>query len=165
MPDYPFDMTCAPEDVAALQPETLAAFIRVAREYRQATGSSLVVTSARRTLRRMAELMARFSMEQLEGMYCRNGYPQYILALKNARAKGPVDADETYRILQMRTEGYISMHLSGGAVDVATDGLASQDCLLALLEKHGFSALNETELGIGCIHASFKSADKTIVRQ
>ena len=161
---YPFEMDCGVEAITGLQPPVLQALRLSAMEYSQATGQRLTVTSGRRTLRRMAELMASFSMEQLEGMYCRNGYPQYIQAIREARASGPVDANETYRILKNRTEGYISMHLCGGAVDIATEGLDSQETLCAILQKNGFSTLDENELGIGCIHASFRSAQKTIVK-
>ena len=163
--DYSFRYDCPLEAVESLQPEVLAAFEKVAGEYHAATGDMLTVTSGRRSLRKMAELMAKFSMEQLEGMYCRNGYPQYILAIKEARAFGDVDAEKTYGILQNRTEGYISMHLSGGAVDIATEGMKEQETLTSLLEKHGFTAFNETELGVGCIHASFKTAQKLIIRE
>ena len=163
--DASFKCECPPEAIETLQPEVIAAFEKVACEYMDATGERLTVTSGRRTLRRMAELMSKFSMEQLEGMYCRNGYPQYISAIKEARRIGGVDEEQTYRILRQRTEGYISMHLAGGAIDIATEGLADQELLTRLLEKHGFTAFNETELGIRCIHASFKTAEKKIIRE
>ena len=161
---YPFEIECGMEAITGLQPPLLQALCTSAMEYTQATGQRLTVTSGRRTLRRMAELMASFSMEQLEGMYCRHGYPQYIQAIKEARASGPVDANETYRILQNRTEGYISMHLCGGAVDIATEGLSAPETLCTILQKNGFSTLDENELGIGCIHASYRSAQKIIVK-
>ena len=63
---YPFEIACGEEAITGLQPPLLQALCASAMEYTQATGQRLIVTSGRRTLRRMAELMASFSMEQLE---------------------------------------------------------------------------------------------------
>ena len=163
--EHPFDFCCGEEAISGLQPPVLQALRQAAVEYTAATGRRLMVTSGRRSLFRMAELMAGFTMEQLEGMYCRHGTPQYIQAIGEARTAGPVDAAATYRILCNRTEGYISMHLCGGAVDIATEGLQAPETLHAILKKHGFSTFDENELGIGCIHASFLEAQKTIVKE
>ncbi len=126
-----------------------------------------MVTSARRTLKHTAFLMSAFTVEQLEGMYCRNGYPDYIRTMKSAmeRLKRKLTPEETYDILKNRQEGFISSHLFGGAVDIAVEGLSDKSLLTRLLHAEGFTTLDETDLGILCIHASHPHVAKVIVRE
>lgn len=163
----PFDFSCSGEAIAGLKPALMQALFRVAEEYSTATSTRLTVTSASRNLRKMASLMAGFSIAQLEGMYCRNGYPQYIRSIADERSRlgRLLTDDETYVILQNRTEGYISTHLFGAAVDIAVENLKNKDLLCSLLEANGFRTLDETSLGIQCIHATFKDIPKEIVRE
>ncbi|MBR0459940.1 MAG: hypothetical protein IJJ26_11940 [Victivallales bacterium] len=162
----PYDHTCSDEALAGLAPVVRESMARVAAEYAQATGERLTVTSAHRTLHHTASLMAHFSQEQLEGMYCRHGYPSYIRQIVAARAAkgGSLTTEETYQILRNRTEGFISSHLSGGAVDIATEGLSHKELLRNLLEQNDFTTLDETSLGVQCIHATHKKVPKLIIR-
>lgn len=111
--------------------------------------------------------MAAFSIDQLEGMYCRNGYPDYIRTMRTAMETlhRRLTPDEAYDILKHRQEGYISAHLSGGAIDIAVEGLADKPLLLALLHEAGFTTLDETDLGVPCIHASHPDVPKSIIRE
>jgi hypothetical protein len=138
----------------------------VAAEYAAETGQPVVINSAARTLRRQAELMAEMSQDQLEGMYCRQGYPSYIQGIVDARRRnrGAVDAQATYDILAGRDEGFISSHLFGAAVDVSPSG-ADVALLRKLLEKHGFTTLDERGLGVNCLHATYRDAPRRIVRR
>lgn len=144
----------------------LGALQQVAAEYAAQTGQPILINSGARTLQRQAELMSAMSQEQLEGMYCRNGYPSYVQRIVNARRsnRGAVDAQQTYEILRGRDEGYISAHLSGAAVDVSPAG-ADVGLLKRLLEKHGFTTLDERGLGVNCLHATFQPAPRRIVRE
>jgi hypothetical protein len=144
----------------------LLALERAACRYHRATGKPITITSGRRTLRHQARLMAAMSPEQLEGMYCRHGYPSYIRELIAASRKkhAPLTEDEAYEILKSRTEGYISTHLSGAAVDVSPKGM-DVPLLKRLLAQAGFRTLDERNLGIACIHATFKAAPVRIVRK
>ena len=166
-PTPSYDHTCTDEALAGLAPIVRTSLDIAAAEYAVVTGERITVTSARRTLRHTASLMAGFSQEQLEGMYCRNGYPSYIRQIVQERAsKGRMlTTDETYRILANRSEGYISSHLSGAAVDIATNGLKDKQLLREILERHDFTTLDETSLGIPCLHATHKLAPKLIIRQ
>lgn len=159
--------SCAMEHVARLQPVLRAALQAVASAYHERTGGELEVTSAWRSLRHCAALMAGFSREQLEGMYCRHGYPDYIRALVALRERqGAVLSEEdAYRILCERREGYISRHLTGGAVDIARPAPSQVPLLLALLTQHGFQTLDEEVFGLSCIHASHDDVPPAIVRE
>ena len=163
----PFDHECADEALAGLAPQAIADFCTAAEKYTAATGQRLTVTSARRTLRHCASLMAAMSIEQLEGMYCRNGYPDYIQTMKDAmqRLGRNLTDDETYEILRNRREGYISAHLFGAAIDVASANLQDADLLEQILASCNFSVLNETSLGVNCIHASHKNVQRLIIRE
>ena len=137
----------------------------VAQLYHAQTGAGLTITSGRRTLREQARLMAAMSPAQLEGMYCRKGYPDYVRRLIGAReGKGMPSEEDAYRILRDRTEGYVSAHLCGAAVDIDTVNVDAS-LLRAILESHGFQALDERCLGIPCIHAVLKGAELRLVRQ
>lgn len=133
----------------------------------KSTGQKPTITSARRTLRRCAELMSGFTVAQLEGMYCRNGYPSYIRSIADAVAKldRNLTPDEVYNILCNRTEGYISAHLYGAAIDIASDGLVDAPLLQRLMSENGFRVLNEVDLGIHCIHGTYKSIPAEIIKQ
>ena len=164
---YPFDFACDTEGVTGLTAIVLEAFTNVAQEYLRRTGTRLMVTSGRRTLRHAAFLMSTFTIEQLEGMYCRNGYPDYIRSIKSSMEQlhRRLTPEETYEILKNRKEGYISSHLFGGAVDIAIEGLKDKNLLTRLLQTEGFTTLDETHLGILCIHASHKNVAKVIVKE
>jgi len=143
----------------------LEALRQVAAEYVESTGSPIVINSGARTLRRQAELMADMSQGQLEGMYCRQGYPSYVSSIVQARrrAGGTVDADAVYEILRRRGEGFISSHLFGAAVDVSPSGVDT-GLLRALLEEHGFTTLDERQLGINCLHSTYRRVPRCMVR-
>ena len=157
------DWRCSPE---GLDGGLLAALARVADEYGAETGRPVVITSGARTLQRQAELMAQFSQAQLEGMYCRHGYPGYIRQIVNARdaGDGTLGAEGTYEILRNRDGGFISSHLCGAAVDISPSG-ADVGLLKRLLEQNGFTCLDERSLGVNCIHATFRDAPRRIVRE
>lgn len=137
-----------------------------AAEYAAEAGQAIVINSGARSLLRQAELMSEMSQGQLEGMYCRRGYPSYIQRLVRVRkeSRDSVDAQETYEILRRRDEGYISAHLSGAAVDVSPAG-SDLSLLKKVLEKHGFVTLDERGLGINCLHATYELAPRRIVRE
>lgn len=162
----PFDFTCAPEEIRGLAPVALEAASRAAAEYTRLTTARVTVTSAARTLYHTAELMAAFTLAQLEGMYCRHGYPQYIAAMRDAMAAAgrPLTPAETYAILRDRTEGYISSHLYGAALDFATDALTKPALLASLLHSVGFKTLDENSLGIHCLHASHPNVPVRIIK-
>jgi hypothetical protein len=144
----------------------LNALSRVAAEYAAQTGQSLVINSGARTLRRQAELMAAMSQDQLEGMYCRHGYPAYVSGIVAARRqnRADVDAEAVYEILRQRENGFISSHLFGAAVDVSPSG-TDLGLLRRLLEENGFSTLDERHLGINCLHATYRHVPQRIVRE
>jgi hypothetical protein len=144
----------------------LEALQQAAAAYVAETGRAIIINSGARSLQRQAELMAEMSRDQLEGMYCRQGYPSYVRRIVSARREKPgtVDARQTYEILRSRDEGYISAHLSGAAVDVSPAG-ADLSLLRKLLEKHGFTTLDERDLGINCLHATYRHAPRRIVRE
>ena len=162
-----FDHTCVAEELQTLAEGVLDAFAEVASRYTQETGQRLVVTSARRTLRHTAELMAKFTPAQLEALYCRNGYPSYIREMVSAiQAKGrSLTEEEAYAILAHRTEGYVSAHLYGAALDIRSTGLQDSALLRSLLETAGFRTLDETECGINCIHATYKATPILMIRE
>ena len=163
----PYTYSCSKEAIASLKPGVLEAFAECAKQYRTNTGQTLEITSAKRSLRHCAQLMNAFSKEQLEAMYCRNGYPSYIRDIVQARDKmgRQLTDEEAYQILCNRSEGYISAHLYGAAIDIASEGLADKALLLEFLEKAGFRTLDETNLGIRCIHATFRGIAAEIIRE
>ena len=163
----PFLYTCSKEALTSLEPVVQRDLGVVARRYQKLTGVRFTVTSARRTLRHTAALMAGFSQKQFEGMYCRHGYPSYIRQIVQARRakKRMLTATETYEILRHRTEGYISSHLTGGAVDIGTRNLAQPELLKRLLRENHFTVLDETSMGVACIHASHRQVPNRIIRE
>jgi len=142
---------CPPEDFAALAEPLREALEAAAGDYRERfpEAPSPVVTSARRTLRRQAALMAAMSDAELEGMYCRHGRPSYIDELEAAR---PLDEEKAYRILLNRREGYISKHLYGLAVDVAAATVAEPAAFKEMLARRGCAVLDESDMGRPCLH-------------
>jgi len=164
---FPFEYECSDEAISGLAPQVVADFCEVAKKYASQTGQRLTVTSAKRTLRHCASLMAAMSVAQLEGMYCRNGYPDYIRSMKGEmeRLGRNLTVDEAYEILRNRGEGFISSHLFGAAVDIATEGLKDAALLERLLAEHNFTVLNETSLGVLCIHASHRNVQRQIIRE
>lgn len=161
--ETPLKLDCGPEAFAGLAAGLRQAIIDAAREYhaRFPNEPAWVVTSARRTLRRQAELMAQMNAEQLVGMYCSHGRPQYIDALLDA---WPVDAERAYAILANRTEGYISRHLFGAAADIAAEKIAYPDTFKTLLTERGAAVMDEQPLGVQCFHISWPAAPAEIVR-
>jgi hypothetical protein len=160
-PNLAWNCTCEGLDEGLLR-----ALRQVAADYAAETGQAMVINSGARTLQRQAELMAEMSQDQLEGMYCRQGYPSYVQRIVSARKgnRGGVDAQQTYEILRSRDEGFISAHLCGAAVDVSPAG-ADIGLLKRLLEKHGFTTLDERGLGVNCLHATYREAPRRIVRE
>jgi hypothetical protein len=149
-----------------LDENLLVALGKVAADYASRTGQPIVVNSGARTLRRQAELMADMSQGQLEGMYCRQGYPAYVASIAEARRRdrGAVDAEAVYEILRQRDDGFISSHLFGAAVDVSPSG-ADVELLRTLLEENGFTTLDERGLGINCLHSTYRAVPRRIVRE
>ncbi len=136
-------------------------------DYAEATGDeAVVVTSGRRTLRRQAELMADFSQDQLVGLYGRHGMPCYVQSIGEFRQREGRDpnADEVYEILRTRESGYISDHLYGGAVDIASSSVQNIAALRTCLQEHGFRVLDERDQGIACLHASHTGVPRLIAR-
>jgi hypothetical protein len=127
---------------------------------------SVTVTSGRRTLRRQAELMAAFSQDQLVALYGRQGMPCYVQAIGEFRQREGRDpsAAEVYDILRSRANGYISDHLYGGAVDIASSSVGNVDLFRRHLHEHGFRTIDERAQGIACIHASHRGVPRRIVR-
>ncbi len=150
---------------AGLAPELIPSLKIAAAQYHELTGESIHVVSAVRTLQHQAELMSTMSVVQLEGMYCRNGYPDYIRQLVELRQKqGSVSQEDAYQILSQRSEGYISAHLSGAAVDI-TPPTRHLNMLKRILQENNFSVLDERSLGVACIHARHLETPIKIVRQ
>ena len=168
-------MTCRSSSVIVwecsregLAPELLDDLARAIEAYAIASGDDgVVITSGRRTLRHQAKLMAAFSQEQLMGMYGRHGTPCYVQAIGELREREGRDptADEVYRILRERKEGFISSHLYGGAIDVASRSVSDVPALRKHLARCGFRTLDERNLGIACIHATHTGVPKAIVRE
>ncbi|OGV62355.1 MAG: hypothetical protein A3K19_15900 [Lentisphaerae bacterium RIFOXYB12_FULL_65_16] len=152
---------------SALLPALVADLERAAAEYAGRSEEPVRVISGARTLRRQAELMAPMTPEQLEALYCRNGYPQYIRDLVAIRGHdGAVTASQAYEVLIQRTEGYVSAHLSGAAVDLAVpQDDAHVAFLKELLARHGFNVLDERSAGIPCIHATHTASPLRIVKE
>jgi hypothetical protein len=108
--------------------------------------------------------MAAMSQEQLEGMYCRSSYPEYVRALVQRRAgTGTLGPEDAYQILRTRRDGFVSRHLCGGAVDIDPNGL-DLPLLGRILEEHGFAVLDERSLGVDCLHASYRAGQLEVVR-
>lgn len=149
-----------------LNPDLMTALRAAAAVWVAETGQPLVINSGARTLRRQAELMADMTQRQLEGMYCRAGYPSYISAILRARRQnhGSLGAEGTYAVLCTRDSGYISSHLCGAAVDISPTG-CDVARLRALLDTHGFTTLDERNLGVNCLHATYRDAPRLIVRK
>jgi len=162
----PFTFSCHPDHLAALLPEVRQAFRLAAEAYYQAVGEKLHLTSAKRSLRHCAELMAGFTRKQLEGMYCRNGYPDYIRSIVQAqeRQNSTLSTDQVYQILQKRQGGYISWHLIGAAVDISAK-VKNPALLKKLLQGHNFSVFDEQVLGISCLHATYQGLTPEIIRE
>ena len=101
-------LECTQEAFEALHPSLQEAIRRAARRYHDARPDEPPwrVTSARRTLRRQAELMAACTPEQLLAMYASRGRPQYIDAILAAasialrrRKRSSIDGEKTLKQL------------------------------------------------------------------
>jgi len=148
-----------------LDPQLVAALETVTDAYCAVAGGELRATSGRRTLRRQAELMAAMTDLQLLSLYAGHGMPDYIAAIITERGLRNVTEDAVYGILCNRRDGYISAHLFGAAVDLATAGIADLDGLKKILAEHGFSTLDERDAGIPCLHCRFRTTPTNIVRE
>ena len=167
VPETAYVFSCSKAAIDSLKPGVLEAFAKCAEQYRARTSQALEITSAVRSLRHCAQLMNQFSKEQLEAMYCRNGYPGYIRDIVQARERlgRPLSDEEAYQMLRNRGEGYISAHLYGAAIDIAAENLRDKALLLELLANAGFRTLDETNMGICCIHATFGGIPAEIIRE
>jgi hypothetical protein len=88
---------------------------------------------------------------------------QAIGELRRKKRRAPT-ADEVYHILRTRESGYISSHLYGGAIDIASRSVQDMATLRAQLARHNFRTLDERSHGIACLHATHLGTPKTIVR-
>ncbi len=96
--------------------------------------------------------MAQMTPQQLAALYSTGGRPQYIdaiLALKE------YNADSVYHALFNRTEGYVSRHLTGNAVDIGLSTVNHPDELRQLLIDAGARVLDESSHGLPCLHVAF----------
>jgi len=135
-----------------VHPGLVQAIERAARTYRGRTGEPVTVVSGRRSLRRQAELMAAMSDEQLTSLY--SAAAEYVQRIIAERARtGRLSAEQVYRILCTRSEGYISRHLWGAAVDLAIPEKAPE-MLITCLRKEGLQVLDERNAGIHCFHVA-----------
>ena len=148
-----------------LDPQLVAALEAAAEAYCAVAGGELRVTSGRRTLWRQAELMAAMTDQQLQALYASHGMPDYITAIITERGLRNMMGEAVYGILCNRREGYISAHLFGAAVDLATAGIADLDGLKKILAERGFSTLDERDAGIPCLHCRFRTTPTSIVRE
>ena len=120
------------------------------------------VTSARRSLFAQAAEMAAMTAEQLRGLYCHGGIPSYVEGLIQAM---PLTPERAYSILCHRSEGYISKHLFGAAVDLAPDRILDQKLFRELMAKYRLTLLDERQNGIPCFHLADPDAEIRIVRE
>lgn len=143
----------------------LTALERAARAYHARTDLPVRVTSGWRSLQQQAELMSRMSRRQLLQLYGRNGMPDYLNTILARLDRQPPPApSELYDILCKRQEGYVSAHLCGAAVDLASEA-ADTTALRTLLEREGFAVLDERDAGIPCLHARLTALELTVVRE
>ncbi|MBO7741885.1 MAG: hypothetical protein J6S21_04960 [Victivallales bacterium] len=149
-------LECGADAFAGLHSDFQKALRTAAEQYASAVpdASPWVVTSALRSLKRQAELMAEMTQEQLLAMYCSGGTPTYIQEICRA---WPADAETIHRILANRTEGYISKHLYGLAADIDASSVADPDLFRKIILENGAQAvLDERAMGIPCLHVSWK---------
>ena len=106
--------------------------------------------------------MAAMTAEQLRGLYCHGGIPSYVEELIQAM---PLTAESAYHILCQRSEGYISKHLFGAAVDLAPDSISDHNLFRALTRKYRLALLDERRNGIPCFHLADPDAKIQIVRE
>ena len=86
-------------------------------------------------------------------------------AILAERGRQTLTVAGVYDILRHRQEGYISAHLFGAAVDLATAGIADLDGLKKVLADHGFSTLDERDAGLACLHCRFRTLPNSMVRE
>ena len=106
--------------------------------------------------------MAAMTAEQLRGLYCHGGIPSYVEELIQAM---PLAPERAYSILCHRSEGYISKHLFGAAVDLAPDRILDQKLFRELMAKYRLTLLDERQNGISCFHLADPDAEIRIVRE
>jgi hypothetical protein len=165
LPEDYFTYSCSTENLQGLKAQVYEAFCQVAQAYYLQTGEKLHVTSARRSLHHCAQLMAAMSPEQLQGMYCSRGTPDYIQSIFDAQKEQdePLSTEQVYKILQNRKAGYISWHLVGAAIDISSK-VTDLDLLKKLLQENNFRYLDERVYGIACLHATYKGIKAEVVR-
>lgn len=142
-----------------------AAFLHYRDACRASNGGECapwVMTSGRRTLRQQAREMAAMSPGQLRGLYCNGGIPSYVEELIHAM---PLTEEAAYRILQNRSEGYLSKHLFGAAADFAPRSIQDPALFRDALEKQSLRVLDESQHGIPCLHVHDPGAPVEIVRE
>ncbi len=162
-------LRCDEEEFLGLQQEFRgrleAAFLVYQAGYREATGEACapwVMTSGRRSLRQQAQEMSAMTPEQLRGLYCTGGIPSYVEELVQAM---PLTEENAYRILQRRSEGYISKHLFGAAADFAPRSIQDPARFQQALEAQHLRLLDESPHGVPCFHVYDPAAPAEIVRE
>lgn len=142
-----------------------AAFLHYRDAFLASKGEECVpwlMTSGRRTLRQQAREMAAMSPGQLRGLYCNGGIPSYVEELIHAM---PLTEEAAYRILQNRSEGYISRHLFGVAADFSPRSIQDPALFRAALEGQSLRVLDESRHGIPCFHVHDPGVPAEIVRE
>ncbi len=141
------------------------AFLHYCDAYRASRGEECapwVLTSGRRTLRQQAREMSAMTPGQLRGLYCSGGIPSYVEELIRAM---PLTEESAYRVLQNRSEGYISRHLFGAAADFSPRSIQDPALFRAALEKQSLRVLDESRHGIPCFHVYDPGAAVEIIRE
>lgn len=162
-PLTPFELSCTPEEFLGVQ-ECLRQRLASAYDaYCSAVGASVPwrVTAGRRTLRQQAEEMSAMTPDQLRKLYCTGGIPSYVEELI---AAVPLTPETAYRILCNRSEGYISKHLCGAAIDLSIREIHDCHAFEKTLTNAGLRLLNETRVGIPCYHIYDPTLAPVVVR-
>ncbi len=105
--------------------------------------------------------MAAMTPEQLRGLYCSGGVPSYVEELIQNM---PLTPEKALHILANRTEGYISKHLFGAALDLAPSSIQDHQLFQNIIAQLGLRLLDERQNGIQCFHIADNSIPITIVR-
>ena len=164
-----FSLRCAEEEFLGLRQEFRgrleAAFSVYQMGYREAHGGECapwVMTSGRRSLRQQAQEMCAMTPVQLRGLYCNGGIPSYVEELIRAM---PLTEESAYRILQNRSEGYISKHLFGAAADFSPRSIQDPARFRIALEGQSLRLLDESPHGVPCFHVFDPRVPAEIVRE
>lgn len=106
--------------------------------------------------------MAAMSAEQLRGLYCNGGIPSYVEELIQNM---PLTPEKALVVLANRTEGYISKHLFGAAVDLAPASIQDHELFRNIIAQQGLRLLDERQNGIPCFHIADNSIPPEIIRE